>query len=204
MSGPPPAEIIEAFQARASRVINSELVDATKARLAEGYSFNVRIMKEGSHEVSWRAMNEYYMKGLAADLRPFFPWVDDPTKLPRVINAVLKSLTDPEWKRKLLWFKDEYDKLMKDELSHSYWSIPADNWQMSMSDIDLAKTVLNQQWFHEGLDPRIRHVLDSDHQSMATYQAVSRLLNNTVLCVTLLSRFIVDADDAGCLHPATR
>ncbi|GAB7070397.1 hypothetical protein JCM12141A_46860 [Mycolicibacterium hodleri] len=44
MSGPTPAEIIEAFRARASRVITSELVDATQAQLRAGYSFQVSVV----------------------------------------------------------------------------------------------------------------------------------------------------------------
>jgi hypothetical protein len=204
VNGPTAAEIIDAFLARASRVVHSELVDATKVKFSEGYRFDVHMMKDGSTEVSWQADNEYYMKGLAADLRPFLPWVDDATSLPRVMNAVLRSLDDPQWKRTMIWFKDEYGKLVKYELSRSYWSSPSINWQMSMSDMELAKMVLNSQWFHEGLDPKIRHLLNSDYQALPNYQAVSRLLNNTILGVTLLQRFIVDADDAGALKPATR
>jgi hypothetical protein len=49
--------------------------------------------------------------------------------------------------------------------------------------------VLNSQWFHEGMDPRLRDLLDSDHQKMGNYQAVWRLLNHTVLIVALLQRF---------------
>ncbi|WP_241473583.1 hypothetical protein [Mycolicibacterium neoaurum] len=204
MSGPPPAEVIQAFLTRADRVISSELVDAARLKLSEGFSFTVHLMKDGGTQVTWLQENEYLMKGLAADLRPFLPWVDDATNLPRVINAVLRSLPDPEWKRNILWFKDEYQKLAKDEMMVSYWSMPSDGWQMRMPDRELAKTVLNSQWFHESLDPRIRHILNSENQSMGTYQAVSRLLNNTIMCVAQLKKLIVDADDAGQLHPATK
>jgi hypothetical protein len=203
VSGRSAAEIIDAFMTRASRVINSELVDATKAQLEEGYTVNIRMFKDGGYEARYLARNEYYLKGLSADLRPFLPWVDDITKLSRVINAVMRSLTNDNWKRSLIWFQNEYKKLLDDHMCYSYWSIPHEQWQMGMSDIELAKTVLNQQWFHEGIDPRIRHILESDTQQMANYQAVSRLLNNTILCVVLLQRFITDADDAGVLHPKT-
>ena len=54
------------------------------------------------------------------------------------------------------------------------------------------------------MDPRLRNLLDSDHQQMGNYQAVWRLLNNTVLIVALLQRFITEADDAGVLHPRTK
>jgi hypothetical protein len=204
VSGRPAAEIIDAFMTRAARVINSELVDATKAQLTEGHTVNLRMLKGGGFETRYLAHNDYYLKGLATDLRPFLPWVDDVTKISRVINAVMRSLTDNDWKRPLIWFQNEYRKLLDDHMCFSYWSIPDDQWQMSMPDIELAKTVLNQQWFHEGIDPRIRHILESDDQQMANYQAVSRLLNNTIMCVVHLQRFITDADDAGVLHPKTR
>jgi hypothetical protein len=204
VNGPPSAEIIDTFMSRASRVINSELVDATKARLEEGYKFSLHMLKDGGYEVSWLETNEYIMKGLAADLRPFFPWVDDTVKLTRVMRAVLISLTDPQFKRTLIWIRDEYMKMMDNTMAYSHWAIPHEQWTMSMTDMDLAKTVLNSQWFHEGLDPKIRHLLQSDHQRMANYQAVSRLINITVLGVTLLKKFIVEADDAGVLNPKTR
>jgi hypothetical protein len=53
------------------------------------------------------------------------------------------------------------------------------------------------------LDPKIRHTLALDMQQGANFHAVSRLLNNTILVVSQLQKFIVDADDAGVLHPAT-
>ena len=204
MSGPTPAEIIEAFMARASRVINSELVDATKAQLQAGFSFNARVLAPGAVEVSYEARNEYYVKGLAIDLRPFLPWVDDITRVTRVMDAVLRSLTDETVKRTLISLKDEYKKILDTEMFSSHWAIPAQGFQMSATDIDLAKLVLNSQWFHEGMDPRLRNLLASDHQQMGNYQAVWRLLNNTVLIVALLQRFIIDADDAGVLHPRTK
>ena len=74
---------------------------------------------------------------------------------------------------------------------------------MSVTDYELAKMVLNSQMFHEGMDPQIRELLDSDHQQMGNYQAVWRLLNYTVLIVTLMQRFITEADDAGVLRPKT-
>jgi hypothetical protein len=46
-----------------------ELVNATKAQFEEGYRFNVRMVKHGGYEVSYRAHDLYYLKGLAADLR---------------------------------------------------------------------------------------------------------------------------------------
>ncbi|MGH3967590.1 MAG: hypothetical protein ACRDTV_05595 [Mycobacterium sp.] len=204
VSGPTPAQIIEAFMARASRVINSELVDSTKAQLQAGYSFNARVIRPGAVEVSYEAQNEYFVKGLAADLRPFLPWVDDTTKVTRVIRAVLGSLTDEHWKRTLVWLQDEYKKVLENEMFSTHWSIPDQGWQMSVTDFELAKLVLNSQWFHEGMDPRLRRLLGSGHQQMGNYQAVWRLLNNTVLIVTLLQRFITDADDAGVLHPRTK
>lgn len=74
---PPPAEVIQAFLTRADRVISSDLVDAARLKLSEGFSFTVHLMKDGGTQVSWLQENEYLMKGLAADLRPFLPWVDD-------------------------------------------------------------------------------------------------------------------------------
>ena len=176
--------------ARASRVVNSELVDATKAQLEAGYSFNARVIRPGAVEVSYEAHNEYFVKGLAADLRPFLPWVDDTVKVTRVMRATLGSLTDEHWKRTLVTIQNEYKKVLDDEMFSSHWSIPADQFQMSMTDLELAKLVLNSQWFHEDMDPRLRHLLDSDNQQMGNYQAVWRLLNNTVLIVAVLQRFI--------------
>lgn len=144
------------------------------------------------------------VKGLAADLRPFLPWVDDIVKVTRVMRAVMGSLTDENWKRSLVWIKDEYTKMLDNEMFSSHWAIPDEKWTMSVTDLELAKLVPNSQWFHEGMDPRMRHVLDSDHQQMGNYQAVWRLLNHTVLIVTVLQRFITQADDAGVLHPRTR
>jgi hypothetical protein len=204
MSGQTPAEIIEAFRARASRVITSELVDATHAQLQAGYSFQARVIGNGDVEVSYEAHNDYMVKGLAVELRPFLPWVDDVVKVTRVMRAVLNSLTDENWKRTLIWMQTEYKRILDDEMFSSHWSIPAEGWQMSATDLELAKLVLNSQWFHEGMDPRLRHLLDSDHQQMGNYQAVWRLLNNTVLIVTVLQRFITQADDAGVLHPKTK
>lgn len=189
--------------ARASRVITSELVDTTKAQLEAGYSIYARVIGPGDVEVSYEAHNEYIVKGLAADLRPFLPWVDDTVKVTRVMRAVLGSLTDEHWKRTIIYLRDEYMKVVDDEMFSTHWSIPADRWQMSVTDLELAKLVLNSQWFHEGMDPRLRHLLDADHQQMGNYQAVWRLLNNTVMIVTLLQRFITEADDAGVLHPRT-
>jgi hypothetical protein len=144
------------------------------------------------------------VKGLAADLRPFLPWVDDTVKVTRVMRAALGSLTDEHWRRTLLSMRDDYMKSIESEMFSSHWSIPAQGFQMSATDYELAKLVLNSQWFHEGMDPRLRDLLDSDHQKMGNYQAVWRLLNHTVLIVALLQRFITEADDAGVLHPRTK
>jgi hypothetical protein len=204
VSGHAPAEIIDAFMARASRVINSELVDATKAQLEAGFSVNLRVIGAGAVEVTYEARHEYYVKGLATELRPFLPWVDDTVKVTRVIKAVLGSLTDEHWKRNLISLRAEYMKMLDSEMFSSHWSIPAQGFQMSVTDIELAKLVLNSQWFHEGMDPRMRDLLGSEHQKMGNYQAVWRSLNITVLIVALLQRFITEADDAGVLHPRTR
>ncbi len=203
MSGHTPADIIGAFMARASRVVNSELVDASKAQLEAGFTFNVHVLGPGDVQVSYEARNEYLVKGLATDLRPFLPWVDDATKVTRVMHAVSGSLTDEHWKRTLISMRADYKKTLESEV-FSYWSIPAQGFQMSVTDYELAKLVLNSQWFHEGMDPRLRDLLDSDHQKMGNYHAVWRLLNITVLIVALLQRFITEADDAGVLHPRTK
>ncbi|WP_459986450.1 hypothetical protein [Mycolicibacterium hodleri] len=163
-----------------------------------------RVIGNGAVEVSYEAHNEYMVKGLAVELRPFLPWVDDVVKVTRVMRSVLNSLTDENWKRTLIWMQTEYQKILNDEMFSSHWSIPAEGWHMSATDLELAKLVLNSQWFHEGMDPRLRHMLDSDHQQMGNYQAVWRLLNNTVLIVTLLQRLITQADDSGVLHPKTK
>lgn len=199
-----PAQIIDAFMARASRVLNSELVDATAAQLEAGFSFDVRIIGQHAFEVSYQAQNEYYVKGLATDLRPFLPWVDDTVKLTRVMRAVLGALTDENYKRTLRWIKDEYTRTHGTEMFKTFWSVPAQNWQMSATDLELAKWVLNSQWFHEGMDPQIRNLLGSEHQQMGNFQAIWRLLNNTVLFVAVLKKFITEADDAGVLHPRTK
>lgn len=190
--------------ARASRVVSSELVDATVGHIEAGYSFDLRMVGAHSFEVSYRAQNEYYVKGLATDLRPFLPWVDDTVKVTRVINAVLSSLTDEDHKRTLLWLRDEHLKVIETEMFSTHWSIPTEQFQMSVTDLELAKLVLNSQWFHEGMNPQLRNLLESDHQQMGNYQAVWRLLNHTVVIVALLKRFITEADDAGVLHPRTR
>lgn len=204
MTGPAPAEIIEAFMARASRVINSELVDASVAQLAAGFSFDARVIAPGSVEISYQAQNEYYLKGLAADLRPFLPWVDDQVRITRVMDAVLRSLTDESVKRALVALKDQYEQIRKTQMFSTHWAVPDQDFKMSATDIELAKLVLNSQWFHEDMDPRLRNLLASEHQQMGNFQAVWRLLNNTVFFVALLQRFIVDADNAGVLHPRTR
>ncbi|BBY92302.1 hypothetical protein MGALJ_19710 [Mycobacterium gallinarum] len=204
VSGPTHAEIINAFMSRASRVINSELVSTTIAQLEAGYSFNARVIGPGQTEISWEAHNEHLVKSLAVDLRPFLPWVDDIVRVTRVMNAVLNSITDEDWRRTVISIKDEYQKILNNEMFSSHWSIPSEQWQMSATDLELAKLVLNSQWFHEGMDPRMRHLLDSDHQQMGNYQAVWRVLNHTVLIVTVLQRFITEADDAGVLHPRTK
>lgn len=74
---------------------------------------------------------------------------------------------------------------------------------MSMTDIELVKTVLNQQWFHEGMDPRMRDVLQTHAEGGANCRAVWRLLNSTILIVALVQRFIIEADDAKVLRPKT-
>jgi hypothetical protein len=204
VSSPTPAEIIDAFMARASRVVSSELVDTTVAHLEAGYTINLRMVGAHNFEVSYEAQNDYYVKGLASDLRPFLPWVDDPVKVTRVMRAVLNSLTDEQHKRTLIWIRDEYKRICEDDMFTTWWSQPADQWQMSVTDLELAKLVLNSQWFHEGMDPRLRKLLDSDHQQMGNFQAVWRLLNNTVVIVALLRRFIIEADDAGVLRPRTK
>lgn len=190
--------------ARASRVVSSELVDTTVAHLEAGYTINLRMVGAHNFEVSYEAQNDYYVKGLASDLRPFLPWVDDPVKVTRVMRAVLNSLTDEQHKRTLIWIRDEYKRICEDDMFTTWWSQPADQWQMSVTDLELAKLVLNSQWFHEGMDPRLRKLLDSDHQQMGNFQAVWRLLNNTVVIVALLRRFIIEADDAGVLRPRTK
>jgi hypothetical protein len=204
VSSPTPAEIIDAFMARASRVVSSELVDTTVAHLEAGYTINLRMVGAHNFEVSYEAQNDYYVKGLASDLRPFLPWVDDPVKVTRVMRAVLNSLTDEQHKRTLIWIRDEYKRICEDDMFTTWWSQPADQWQMSVTDLELAKLVLNSQWFHEGMDPRLRKLLDSDHQQMGNFQAVWRLLNNTVVIVALLRRFIIEADDAGVPRPRTK
>lgn len=120
------------------------------------------------------------------------------------MRAVLNSLTDERHKRILIWIKDEYTKICDTEMFTTYWSQPADRWQMSATDLELAKLVLNSQWFHEEMGPRLRKLLDADHQQWGNYQAVWRLLDNTVVIVALLRRFIIEADDAGVLHPKTK
>lgn len=200
--GPTSAEIIDAFMARASRVISSELVDDSKAQITQGFSFNVRVLGPGQVQVSYEARNEYLVKGLAADLRPFLPWVDDTVKVTRVIRTVLASLTDEQWKRSLVTLRSQYQEMLSGD-TWTHWAIPAQDFQMSVPDIELAKLVLNSQWFHEDMDPRMRSLLASEHQQMGNYQAVWRLLNVTVLIVALLQRFITEADDAGVLHPKT-
>ena len=190
--------------ARASRVINSELVDASVAQLAAGFSFDARVIAPGSVEISYQAQNEYYLKGLAADLRPFLPWVDDQVRITRVMDAVLRSLTDESVKRALVALKDQYEQIRKTQMFSTHWAVPDQDFKMSATDIELAKLVLNSQWFHEDMDPRLRNLLASEHQQMGNFQAVWRLLNNTVFFVALLQRFIVDADNAGVLHPRTR
>jgi hypothetical protein len=117
---------------------------------------------------------------------------------------VLNSLTDEQHKRTLIWIRDEYKRICEDDMFTTWWSQPADQWQMSVTDLELAKLVLNSQWFHEGMDPRLRKLLDSDHQQMGNFQAVWRLLNNTVVIVALLRRFIIEADDAGVPRPRTK
>jgi len=204
VSGHTPAEIIEAFMARASRVVSSELVDATVGHMKAGYSFDLRMVGTHSFEVSYKAQNEYYVKGLATDLRPFLPWVDDTVKVTRVMHAVLSSLTDAAYRRTLIWMRDQHLKVIQTEMFSTHWSIPTQQFQMSVTDLELAKLVLNSQWFHEGMDPRLRNLLESDHQQMGNYQAVWRLLNHTVVIVALLKRFITEADDAGVLHPRTK
>ena len=79
------------------------------------------------------------------------------------MNAVLGSLTDEHWKRTLISLRADYMETLESEV-FSYWSIPAQGFHMSVTDYDLAKLVLNPQWFHEGMDPRLRDLLDSDHQ----------------------------------------
>jgi hypothetical protein len=198
------AQIIDAFMGRASRVINSKLVDATTAQIEAGYSFNVRMIKGGGYEVSYHGHDEYYVKGLATDLRPFLPWVDDTVKITRVIRAVLNSLTDQQFKNTLLQIQQEYKDQLTTQMFSSHWSIPSRQWQMSMTDIELARTVLNAQWFHEGMDPQMRDLLQSEAQAGGNYRAVWRLLNNTIVIVALVQRFIIEADDAKVLHPKTK
>ncbi|ODQ84904.1 hypothetical protein [Mycolicibacterium holsaticum] len=204
MSDYSPAEIIDAFMARAGRVITSELVNATVAQLEEGYSFDARIVGSGSVEISYRAQDEYLVKALAADLRPFLPWVKDPVKVTRVLRAVLGSLTDDDWKRTFRAVQAEYKRMCDNEMFSTHWAIPSEQWTMSVTDMELAKLVLNSHWFHEGMDPRMRNLLESDHQEMGNYQAVWRLLNQTVLIVAVLKRLITQADDAGALHPRVK
>ena len=69
MSGPSNAEIIETFMGRAARVINSELVDATKARIQRGYNVNIQMDGNRHILVDHGSFNEYLVKGLAVDLR---------------------------------------------------------------------------------------------------------------------------------------
>lgn len=204
MSGLSEAEIIEAFLGRASRVVNSDLIDTTKARIQRGYNVNIQMDRDRHILVDHGSVNEYLIKGLAVDLRPFLPWVDDQVKISRVINAVIHSLTNADWKRAMATFKTQYEAMAKNPLFLSAWSRPSDQWQMSVTDHQLAKMVINQQWFHEGMDPKVRETLAMDMQQGANFHAVSRLLNDTVIVVSRLQKFIIDADDAGVLHPKTR
>jgi hypothetical protein len=204
VSGPSEAEIIETFLDRATRVVNSDLIDATKARIQRGYNINIQMDGDRHILVDHGSFNEYLIKGLAVDLRPFLPWVDDQVKISRVINAVNRSLTDPQWKRAMQTFKTQYGKMTENPLFVSMWSSPSEQWQMSVTDHQLAKMVINQQWFHEGMDPKVRETLALDMQQGANFHAVSKLLNDTVIVVSRLQKFIIDADDAGVLHPKTR
>jgi len=185
-------------------VVNSDLVDATKARIQRGYNVNIQMDGDRHILVDHGHFNEYLVKGLAVDLRPFLPWVDDQVKISRVINAVIRALTDPDWKQAMVTFKGQYEKMAESPLFFSMWSSPSEQWQVSVSDHELAKMVINQQWFHEGMDPKVRDTLAMDMQQGANFHAVSRLLNDTVIVVSRLQKFIIDADDAGVLQPKTR
>ena len=60
-----PADVIDAFMARASRVINSDLVDSSKAQLKAGFTLKVRVIGPGDVRVGYEAQNEYLVNGLA-------------------------------------------------------------------------------------------------------------------------------------------
>jgi hypothetical protein len=195
VAGPTDAEIIDTFLTRAARVVNSDLVDAAKARQATPYSVDMRILRDGSvHSMCIDWTEEDRLKALAVDLRPFFPWVDDQVKVGRVINSVLRSLTDQAWKQRLLALKEQHKDTLDSELFYSYWSIPADGWRASVNDRELAKHVINDIRFHETVDPRIRHILSSDHQVGPNHYAVTRMVTETIIIVSQLQAFIIDAD----------
>jgi hypothetical protein len=180
VSEPSDAEIIETFMGRAASVVNSELVNATKARILEGYNVHIQMVGD-RHVLDHGSFNENLIKGLAVDLRPFLPWVDDQVKVSRVINAVIRSVTDPDWRQAMVNFKQQYGAMDDNPLFLSAWSVPSEQWQMSVTDHQLAKMVINEQWFHEGMDPKIRRTLALDGQQGANFHAASRLLNNTVI-----------------------
>lgn len=100
VSGPSDAVVIETFLHRAARVINSELVNASKARIEQGYNVDIRITGNRHVLVDHGSVNEYLIKGLAVDLRPFLPWVDDQLKVSRVMTVVMRSINDPQPRRK--------------------------------------------------------------------------------------------------------
>jgi hypothetical protein len=44
--------------------------------------------------------NVLVIRSLAVDLRPFLPWVDDQLKVSRVMTVVIRSINDPQPRRK--------------------------------------------------------------------------------------------------------
>lgn len=194
-------EVVAAFTARAERVLNSRIIDSAKARLANGFDMSITQHEQSFSLAAHNLPSEDELKLLALDLRPFFPWVEDVTSANRVLNVLIRSTTDAQWKARVTQLKGQINQARESFLFKNGWSKPSDNWQEFITDRELAHKVINSIYFHEGTDPRWREILLREHQQASNIQAVTNLINKTIMEVAAIHKLIVDMDDAGVLNP---
>jgi hypothetical protein len=186
------------FLERADRVLTDEIVK--RAELGHDFTIGVRV-RGAVTELRTARVDEAMRNDLAVRIRPFLPWVSDPTGFFKTRGAVRRSLTDEQWQRssdelakrcKAAFEEDQVIHFARDKQGEIKWR-----------DHEMAKAVIDGLIFHEEGDPRIARMLNLEMSQPFNDQSVLRMLNTTVYAVKLLQRFIIDAQEVGVLQPRT-
>ncbi|MBJ8344837.1 hypothetical protein [Antrihabitans sp. YC2-6] len=193
------AGIIDMFQRHADRMLTDEIV--RRARLGSDFDIQVRLDGLGKTQIAVERVDEAELHDFAVRVRPFIPWVEDKTAFYTTLGAVMRSLTDEDWKRDLQKLKEHCKSQFEaDQVIHFSRD---KHGELKWSDYEMAKAMINGALFHPTEDPRIAEHLDSEVSRPFNNRSVIRLLNAVVVAVKQLQSFIEQADSAGVFHPKT-